>query len=52
MGRGSRLVAVLGTTALAMLVGATSASATFHLIKVREIFPGSSAHPDSSYVEL
>jgi hypothetical protein len=52
MGRGKSFVAVLVATALAMLLGAGSASATFHLIKVREIFPGSTAHPDSSYVEL
>ncbi|HEY6772078.1 MAG TPA: hypothetical protein VI035_06465, partial [Solirubrobacterales bacterium] len=31
---------------------APSASATFHLIKVKEVFPGSTAQPDSDYVEL
>jgi hypothetical protein len=31
---------------------ASTASATFHLIKVREVFPGTVAQPDSAYVEL
>jgi hypothetical protein len=31
---------------------AASASATFHMIKVREVFPGTTAEPDSDYVEL
>src|SRR5262245_36084763 len=52
MGRSTRFVAVLATTSFALLLSAGSASATFHLIKVREVFPGSSAHPDSGYVEL
>jgi len=52
MGRSTRFVAVLATTCFALLFSAGSASATFHLIKVREVFPGSSAHPDSGYVEL
>jgi len=52
MGRGKRFAAVLATSCFALLLGAGSASATFHLIKVREVFPGSSAHPDSGYVEL
>ncbi|MGH3267336.1 MAG: hypothetical protein ACRDNS_35740, partial [Trebonia sp.] len=38
--------------AAALLVAAPSAQATFHLIKIREVFPGTVAHPDSSYVEL
>jgi hypothetical protein len=39
--------------ALAGLGGvASSASATFHLIKVREVFPGTVAQPESDYVEL
>jgi hypothetical protein len=39
---------VLGTT----LIAAAPASATFHLIKVREVFPGTAAQPESDYVEL
>jgi hypothetical protein len=31
---------------------ASSAGATFHLIKVREVFPGTTAQPESDYVEL
>jgi hypothetical protein len=42
----------MAVAAFGLLLTAASASATFHLIKVREVFPGSSAHPDSSYVEL
>ena len=53
MGRGTaRFLTVLATATFGLLLTAASASATFHLIKVREVFPGSSAHPDSSYVEL
>jgi hypothetical protein len=52
MGRGKRFAAVSLVAALGLLLSAASASATFHFIKVREIFPGSTAHPDSSYVEL
>jgi hypothetical protein len=44
-------VAVLSATALAMLLGAASASATFHLMKVREISPGVNGE-DNSYVEV
>ncbi len=36
----------------AALVWAPAAQATFHLISVREVYPGSTAHPDSGYVEL
>ncbi|HSD25051.1 MAG TPA: hypothetical protein VLB79_12075 [Solirubrobacterales bacterium] len=52
MGRGTRFSVSLATASFALLLSAGSASATFHLIKVREVFPGSAAHPDSSYVEL
>jgi hypothetical protein len=34
------------------LVSASAAQASFHLVKVREVFPGSVAHPQSGYVEL
>jgi hypothetical protein len=37
---------------LLTLVIAAPASATFHLIKVKEVFPGTAAQPDSDYVEL
>jgi hypothetical protein len=52
MGRGMRLAAALATTAFAVLFSAGSASATFHLIKVREVSPGLTGQPNSSYVEL
>lgn len=44
-----------GIVALALmlsLLGAQSASATFHEMMIREVYPGSSAHPNSEYVEL
>jgi hypothetical protein len=34
------------------LLAAVPAQASFHLIKVREAFPGTAAHPSSDYVEL
>jgi hypothetical protein len=34
------------------LVAAQGAAATFHLVSIREVYPGSVAAPDSSYVEL
>src|SRR3954449_11130077 len=53
MGRGTaRFLTVMAVAAFGLLLAAASASATFHLIKVREVFPGSTAHADSSYVEL
>ena len=51
MGRGTRFVVVLATTGLAMLLGAASASATFHLTKLREVSAGTGP-ADSSYVEI
>lgn len=42
------LLSVLG----ALAVWASSASATFHEMMIREIYPGSSSKPDSEYVEL
>jgi hypothetical protein len=44
-----------GIVALAValsLLGSQSASATFHLIRVREVYPGSTANPLAEYVEL
>jgi hypothetical protein len=51
MGRGTRFATVLAMTAFVMLLGAGTASATFHLIKVREISPGVNGQ-DNSYVEV
>jgi len=45
--------AVAVSTALALLLlAAQPASATFHEMMVREVYPGSAAHPNSGYVEL
>src|SRR5664279_457919 len=41
----------LVAAAVVMLVSA-KASASFHLMKVVEVFAGSAAHPNSSYVQL
>ena len=41
------LLAVLAAT-----IAASPAQASFHLIKVREVFPGTTASPESDYVEL
>jgi hypothetical protein len=50
---GARLVAYLAAAATAVgLIAGPAAQASFHLIKVREVFPGSALIPDSSYVEL
>lgn len=47
--------ASLAATAIALAIltlGASAASATFHLISVREVYPGSAAQPAAEYVEL
>ena len=51
MGRGSRFAAVSAVAGLGLLLCAGSASATFHLMKVREISPGTNGL-DDSYVEV
>ncbi|MDX6601504.1 MAG: large repetitive protein [Solirubrobacterales bacterium] len=50
-GRG-RLARAIGLSCLALALFAPSAQATFHLIYVSEVYPGSAAHPQSSFVEL
>ena len=53
LGAGNR--ARFGLPLLAILfalLGAARAEGSFHLIKVREVFPGTTARPDSDYVEL
>ena len=45
--------ALLGFAALAAwLIAVPAASATFHLVSIREVYPGSAAKPGSEYVEL
>ncbi|HEX7245718.1 MAG TPA: hypothetical protein VF245_09155 [Solirubrobacterales bacterium] len=39
-------------TCLALAVTAPSASATFHQMSIREVYPGSAANPSAEYVEL
>jgi hypothetical protein len=50
--RRHRILLFAGAALLAAAVFATPACATFHLIKIREVYPGSAASPDSGYVEL
>jgi hypothetical protein len=44
--------AVLATALGLLLLGAQPAAATFHEMMIREVYPGSLAHPGSEYVEL
>jgi hypothetical protein len=46
------LVAAAGTAIAALALQAAPALATFHLIQIREVYPGSAAGPGSEYVEL
>jgi hypothetical protein len=39
-------------TCLAAAIWAPPAQATFHLVSISEVYPGSTAHPDSSFLEL
>ena len=43
---------LIGVALVAMLASAVPAQATFHLMSIREVYPGSAAAPESSYVEL
>lgn len=50
---GGRPLIASAVAAIAIaLIAAPAAEASFHLIKVREVFPGTAARPDSGYVEL
>jgi len=50
---GGRRIAVAAIAALgAALAAAPPAQATFHLISIREVYPGTAANRDSDYVEL
>lgn len=51
--RSRRLPCLLTVSVATMLVvGASPALATFHLMQVREVYPGSAASPEAEYVEL
>jgi hypothetical protein len=46
------LGAAIALASAALALRAPSALATFHLMQVREVYPGSAGNPDSEYVEL
>jgi hypothetical protein len=52
MTRSSRALLCLSVAFAALAAGASDASATFHLMKIREVYPGSAASPEAGYVEL
>lgn len=43
---------VLAALAIGLLLAPAPAAADFHLVSIREIFPGDSSAPDAEYVEL
>ncbi len=47
-----KTITVLALAAASLTAGVPAASATFHLMKIREIYAGSSLLPKSEYVEL
>jgi hypothetical protein len=50
--RGGRVALLACLSCFAVALFASSAQATFHLIYISQVYPGSVAHPNSSYVEL
>jgi hypothetical protein len=52
MTRTRRALLALTAAAAALATGAAPASATFHLISIREVYAGSLAAPEAEYVEL
>jgi hypothetical protein len=44
--------AALAALALGLLLAPAPAAADFHLVSIREVFPGDSSAPDTGYVEL
>lgn len=50
--RKGTFLGLLGTALAVVLLAAPAAQASFHLMQVREVYPGSSASPEAEYVEL
>jgi hypothetical protein len=46
------LCLALALSAATLAIGTAPAAATFHLMQVREVYPGSAAAPEAEYVEL
>lgn len=46
------LVVSVGAIAVTLTLGAAPAAATFHLMQIREVYPGSAAAPEANYIEL
>jgi hypothetical protein len=51
-GRIGRLASVAAASLVAIAFAAPQAGAAFHLMKIREVYPGSSANPLAEFVEL
>jgi hypothetical protein len=49
---GQRIFTAVLTVTAALLAAAPAAHATFHLMSIREVYPGSAAAPGAEYVEL
>jgi hypothetical protein len=49
---GGRRILVVALAAAVALVAVPAAEASFHEMSIREVYPGSTAAPDSGYVEL
>jgi hypothetical protein len=52
VGRLRPLLLTLAPALLGLAIWAPAAGATFHLMQIREVYPGSLANPGSEYVEL
>ena len=50
--RGRSFLLTLAAAVACLLTAVPAAQATFHLVQVREVYPGSAANPDAEYVEL
>ena len=52
MRKSRRLASLLALTGLGLVLGGSPAQATFHMMKVVEVFPGTAAAPNAQYVVL
>jgi hypothetical protein len=52
LGRSGRSPIAVAAASVALALTPAPASATFHLMSIREVYPGSAAAPEAEYVEL